>query len=147
MKKSIIFLIVALVFLPATIFAQPSKMLGKWYTIDEDGNRKSMVLITKNSNGIYEGTIEVLLTGDPDRLCVNCTGVEKNRPIKGLKIIRSLREDGSKLTGGTILDPANGKVYNCTVSYDSKSGNLKLRGSLDKMGIIGRNQTWLRVKD
>ena len=147
MKKSILFLIAALVLLPATMFAQPSKMLGKWYSIDEDGNKKSMVLITKNSNGFYEGTIEELLTGDPNRLCVNCTGAEKNKPIKGLKIIRSLSEDGSKLTGGTILDPANGKVYNCTVSYDKKSDNLKLRGSLDKMGIIGRNQTWLRAKD
>ena len=147
MKKSILFLIAALVLLPATIFAQPSKMLGKWYTIDEEGNRKSMVLITKNSNGIYEGTIEMLLTGDPERLCVNCEGSEKNKPIKGLKIIKSLREDGSKLTGGTILDPANGKVYNCTISYDNKSGDLKLRGSLDKMGIIGRNQIWKRVRD
>lgn len=147
MKKSILFLIAALVLLPATIFAQPSKMLGKWYSIDEDGNKKSMVIITKNSNGIYEGTIEKLLTGDPDRLCVECTGAEQNKPIKGLKIIKSLREDGSKLTGGTILDPANGKVYNCTISYDSKSGNLKLRGSLDKMGIIGRNQTWIRAKE
>lgn len=147
MKKSILFLIAALVLLPATIFAQPSKMLGKWYTIDEEGNRKSKVVITKNSDGIYEGTIEILLTGDPERLCVNCTGVDKDKPIKGLKIIKSLRENGSKLSGGTILDPANGKEYNCTITLDSKSGNLKLRGSLDKMGIIGRNQVWVRAKD
>ncbi len=147
MKKNILFLIAALVLVPATMFAQPSKMLGKWYSIDEDGNRKSMVLITKNSDGVYEGTIEKLFIGDPERLCVNCTGADKDKPIKGLKIIRSLREDGSKLTGGTILDPANGKVYNCTITYDKKKDNLKLRGSLDKMGIIGRNQTWERAQN
>ena len=147
MKKNILILIVAaFALLPMSLYAQSNKMLGKWYTIDEDGNRKSIVVITKNPNGIFEGTIEKLLTGDPDRKCVNCTGAEKNKTLKGMKIIRSLREDGLKLTGGTILDPANGKVYNCTVSLDKKSGDLKVRGSLDKSGIIGRNQVWKRAE-
>jgi uncharacterized protein (DUF2147 family) len=147
MKKNILILIVAaFALLPMSLYAQSNKMLGKWYTIDEDGNRKSIVVITKNPNGMFEGTIEKLLTGDPDRKCVNCTGAEKNKTLKGMKIIRSLREDGSKLTGGTILDPANGKVYNCTVSLDKKSGDLKVRGSLDKSGIIGRNQVWKRAE-
>ncbi len=147
MKKNILILIVAaFALLPMSLFAQTNKMVGKWYTIDEDGNRKSIVVITKNPNGMFEGTIEKLLTGDPDRKCVNCTGAEKNKTLKGMKIIRSLREDGSKLTGGTILDPANGKVYNCTVSLDKKSGDLKVRGSLDKSGIIGRNQVWKRAE-
>jgi uncharacterized protein (DUF2147 family) len=147
MKKNILILIVAaFALLPMSLFAQTNKMVGKWYTIDEDGNRKSIVVITKNPNGMFEGTIEKLLTGDPDRKCVNCTGAEKNKTLKGMKIIRSLREDGSKLSGGTILDPANGKVYNCTVSLDKKSGDLKVRGSLDKSGIIGRNQVWKRAE-
>lgn len=148
MKKNLFLIIVAtLVLLPVSLLAQPAKMLGTWYTIDEDGNRKSVVVITKNSNGTYEGRIERLLTGDPDRRCVNCTGAEKDKPIKGMKIIRSLREDGNKLTGGTIMDPANGKVYNCTVSLDNKTGDLKVRGSLDKTGFIGRNQTWKRSQN
>jgi len=33
------------------------------------------------------------------------------------------------------------------MTFDSKTGNLKVRGSLDKSGIIGRNQTWLRAEN
>lgn len=146
MKKSLFTtILVALLVLPLALTAQPSKMVGRWYTIDEEGNRKSIVNLVKNPNGNYEGTIEQLLTGDPNRTCVNCTGADKNKPLKGMKIIRGLKEDGNKLTGGTIMDPANGKIYNCTVAYDSKSGDLKVRGSLDKTGLLGRNQTWKRA--
>ena len=41
---------------------------------------------------------------------------------------------------------ADGKVYKCNISFESKSGKLKVRGSLDKHGIIGRTQYWTRVK-
>jgi uncharacterized protein (DUF2147 family) len=147
MKKTTLLLIAAIFLLPSFLLAQPGKIVGKWYTIDEDGNRKSLVAITRTSAGIYEGVIEKLLTGDPNRRCVECSGTDKDKPIAGMKIIRGLKADGEKLTGGTILDPANGKIYNCTMTYDKKTGNLKVRGSLDRTGIIGRNQTWLKAED
>ena len=127
------------------LFAQPSNIVGKWYTIDEDGNRKSIVEIYKAPSGIYEGKIVNLLTGDPERRCVNCTGSKHNVKIKGMVNVTGMRADGEKLSGGKILDPANGKEYNCSMTYDKKTGNLKVRGSLDKSGIIGRNQTWIRA--
>ncbi len=145
MKNRTLLLFVAIFLFPVFALAQPAKILGKWYTIDEDGNRKSLVSLTRTSAGVYEGVIEKLLTGDPNRRCIECTGADKDKPIAGMKIIRGLRVDGEKLTGGTILDPANGKIYNCTMTYDKKTGNLKVRGSLDRTGIIGRNQTWLRA--
>ncbi len=123
-------------------FAQTNKIVGKWYTIDEDGNKKSLVSILKAPDGTYEGVIEKLLTGDANRLCVNCTGSDKNKPITGMKFIKNLKADNEKLTGGTILDPANGKIYKCSMTFDKKTGKLKVRGSLDRSGIIGRNQTW-----
>ncbi len=145
MKTKLLVLIAAFILFPAAIIAQPSRIVGKWYTIDEDGNRKSLVVISKKANGTYEGVIEKLLTGDPERLCENCTGTEKNKPIKGVTVIKNMREDGDRLTGGTILDPANGKIYNCSITFDKSTGDLKVRGSLDKRGLIGRNQTWKRA--
>ena len=145
MKTKLLVLIAAFILFPAAIIAQPSRIVGKWYTIDEDGNRKSLVVISKKANGTYEGVIEKLLTGDPERLCENCTGTEKNKPIKGMTVIKNMREDGDRLTGGTILDPANGKIYNCSITFDKSTGDLKVRGSLDKRGLIGRNQTWKRA--
>ena len=137
-------LIIVLLFLLAgkTIYAQTDKIVGMWYTIDEDGNKKSLVKMYRATNGTFEGVIEKLLTGDPARKCVNCTGADKGKPIAGMIFIKNLRPGEGKLSGGTILDPANGKIYSCTISLDKGGSKLKVRGSLDKSGLLGRNQTW-----
>jgi uncharacterized protein (DUF2147 family) len=59
-------------------------------------------------------------------------------------IINSMAEKDNILTGGTILDPANGKIYSCSISYNANADKLEVRGSLDKRGWIGRTQTWIR---
>ncbi len=61
-------------------------------------------------------------------------------------VLNDMVEKDGTLTGGTILDPANGKVYKCNISLDAKTGKLKVRGSLDKKGMIGRTQTWISAK-
>jgi len=127
-------------------FAQIDKILGKWKTIDDkDGSEKSIVLIFKATNGKYYGKIEKLFK-EPEKLCTECEGTNKNQPILGMMIINSLIEKDNKLTGGTILDPKNGKVYKCNISLESGNEKLSVRGSLDRGGWIGRSQTWLRVK-
>jgi uncharacterized protein (DUF2147 family) len=127
-------------------FAQADKIVGKWKTIDDkDGSEKSIVLIFKATNGKYYGTIEKLFK-NPNGICSECEGVNKDKPNLGLRIINNLVEVNSKLTGGTILDPKNGKVYKCNISLDPKTGNLIVRGSLDSGGWIGRSQTWIRAK-
>ncbi len=126
--------------------AQADKIVGRWKTIDDkDGSEKSIVLIFKATNGKYYGTIEKLFK-NPNGICSECEGANKNKPNLGLRIINNLVEVDGKLTGGTILDPKNGKVYKCNISLDTKTGNLNVRGSLDSGGFIGRSQTWIRVK-
>ena len=127
-------------------FAQADKIVGKWKTIDDkDGSEKSIVLIFKATNGRYYGKIEKLFK-EPEKLCTECEGANKNLPILGMMIINNLVEKDGKLTGGTILDPKNGKVYKCNISLEKGSEKLNVRGSLDKSGWIGRSQTWIRVK-
>lgn len=128
-------------------FAQIGKITGKWYTIDEDGNKKSLVNIYQTPAGTYEGVIEKLLTGDTNRKCIECKDDKKDKRIAGMVIVTNMKIDEEKLSGGKILDPANGKEYNCTMSFDSKTGMLKVRGSLDKSGMIGRNQAWVRAEN
>jgi len=127
-------------------FAQADKIVGKWKTIDDkDGSEKSIVLIFKATNGKYYGKIEKLFK-EPEKLCTECEGANKNQPILGMMIINNLVEKDGKLTGGTILDPKNGKVYKCNISLEKGGEKLSVRGSLDKNGWIGRSQTWIRVK-
>jgi len=142
MKKITILASMLFMLIGLSAYAQTNKIIGKWYTIDEEGRKKSLVNIYQAPNGTYEGVIETLLTGDPKRLCTQCTGADKNKPIAGLKFIKNMKADNDKLTGGTILDPLDGKIYSCSMSYDKKTGKLKVRGSLDGWGLLGRNQTW-----
>ncbi len=145
MNKKIISLLCGLIITLST-FSQVDKIIGKWKTIDDkDGTTKSIVLIFKSTNGKYFGKIEKLLK-NPNALCKECEGANKNKPILGMVIINGMIEKEGSLTGGTILDPNNGKVYHCNISIDSKSGELTVRGSMDKRGIIGRSQTWIREK-
>ena len=127
-------------------YSQATKMIGRWKTIDDvDGSPKSIVFVFKATNGKYYGKIEKLFK-DPTKLCVACEGSRKNQLIMGMLIINDMVEEDGKLTGGTILDPKKGKVYQCNLSIDPKEGDkLKVRGSLDRGGLIGRSKTWLRV--
>lgn len=132
--------------LSVSMMAQIDKIVGRWKTIDDnDGTAKSIVYIFKATNGKYYGKIEKLFQ-HPDKLCTECQGANKNKPELGLIIINNMMEKDGKLAGGTILDPANGKVYHCHIYLNSNDPNkLEVRGSLDSMGWLGRSQTWLRV--
>ena len=99
-----------------------------------------MVRIYKETNGKYYGKIEKLFQ-HPDAKCEKCKDENKDKPILGMVIITDMKEKGDKLDGGFILDPANGEKYHVTISFE-KDGKLKLRGSIDKMGVLGRNQYW-----
>jgi uncharacterized protein (DUF2147 family) len=128
-------------------FGQIEKIVGRWKTIDDKEKvAKSIVNIFKATDGKYYGKIEKLFK-DPNKLCTECEGANKDKPIMGMIIVNNMTEKDGKLTGGTILDPNNGKVYRCNISLDDSNGErLSVRGSLDRMGWIGRSQIWLRVK-
>ena len=144
--KKFLFTIAFLLTMIVTVNAQADKIIGKWKTIDDkDGSAKSIVYIFKATNGKYYGKIDKMFK-DSDKRCIECEGINKNQPILGMTIINNLIEKNNKLTGGTILDPKNGKVYNCNLSIEKGGDKLIVRGSLDKSGWIGRSQTWIRVK-
>lgn len=143
MKKTILSLSFIFLFV-LTSLGQVENIVGIWKTIDDgDGTAKSIVRIYKATNGKYFGKIEKLFK-DENKLCTACEGANKNKPIKGMIIINNMEAKGDGLTGGTILDPNNGKTYRCNISIDGKTGNLKVRGSLDKSGMLGRTQTWIK---
>ena len=145
MNKKIISVLCVL-FISISMFSQVDKIVGRWKTIDDkDGSTKSIVLIFKATNGKYYGKVEKLFK-NPDKKCTECEGVNKDKAVLGMMVVNGMKENEGSLTGGTILDPNNGKVYRCSMTYDAKTGNLDVRGSLDKFGMIGRTQVWVREK-
>ena len=125
--------------------AQVAEILGEWYTVDDKtGEKFSVVQIYKATNGKYYGRIDQILVGPTDKVCTECKGEEAGKPVQGMVIIRDFEEKDGKLVGGRVLDPDNGKWYYGKLYL--KDGNLVLRGSLDKAGVLGRSQTWKRKK-
>jgi uncharacterized protein (DUF2147 family) len=119
-------------------------VIGKWKL--EDGT--AIVEVYKVGN-VYNGKIVWLQepTGPDGTPAVDSNNPDKKlrtRPLIGLNMLHGLKKDGKKYSGGKIYDPSNGKTYNCSMQVDGNT--LKVRGSLDSMGILGRTMDWFRVK-
>ena len=127
-----------------SVNAQVNKILGDWKTVDDKtGEQRSVVTIYKGSDGLYYGKIsKMLMYTELDLKCDQCKGEDYNAPIEGLVIIRGMHAEDGQLVGGKVLDPESGKFYYGKIYL--KDGKLVLRGSLDKRGFLGRNQTWIR---
>ena len=69
----------------------------------------------------------------------------RSRQVLGLNMLSNLKKTGDEYSGGSIYDPGNGKTYNCSMKVEGDV--LKVRGSLDKKGLIGRTMDWFRVKE
>ena len=142
MKNSVLAL---LLLVSVAASAQVENILGDWKTIDDKtGERRSVVAIYQGSDGLYYGKIAKMLVGEPGLKCTTCKNEDYNAPLEGLVIIRGMKFDAkaNALTGGKVLDPESGKFYYGKIY--TKDGKLVLRGSLDKAGLLGRNQTWER---
>lgn len=144
MKKYILSL-AALLF--STLFyAQNQSVLGRWRTIDDEtGKPKSIIEIYEKSGKVYGKVIEILEEENKKKLCTNCSGEDKNKPILGMIIIKGLTKNGNEYSDGKILDPKNGNLYKCYISLESKD-KLKVRGFYG-IALLGRTQYWYRVKN
>ena len=142
-KKTLIS--IALFFL-VIFFAQGQSVVGKWKTIDDEtGKAKSIVEIYEKSGKIYGKVVDILEEENKKRVCTNCSGDDKNKPILGMTVIKGLSKEGSQYTNGKILDPKNGKLYKCFITLETKD-KLKVRGYIG-ISLFGRTQYWYRVKN
>ena len=139
-------LVTIALFFVSIFYGQNGTVVGKWKTIDDEtGNAKSIVEIYEKSGKIYGKVIEILEEEHKNKVCSNCTGEDKNKPILGMIVIKGLRKDGNEYKRGKILDPKNGKLYKCYITLESKD-KLKVRGFIG-ISLFGRTQYWYRVEN
>ena len=130
----------------AIFFYQNQDVQGLWITEDDEtGKKKSEVLIYKEGNKVYGKIINLILPEDKGKLCLKCKGVNKNKPIEGLVILKDLILEDDTWDSGTILDPKSGKIYDCYISLEDDN-TLKVRGFLG-FSLLGRTQIWKRKLD
>jgi len=116
--------------------------VGRWRTVDDKTGKPRSIVRIYEENGHYFGRVEESLNpATAGRRCDKCTDDRKDQPIVGMVIIRSLKKDGEEFKGGDILDPDNGKVYNCKLKV--KGDKLIVRGYIGA-SLFGRSQTWTR---
>jgi len=122
-------------------------IFGLWKTIDDEtGKEKSIVEIYQSKDGkAFAKIIQLLEKDKENKLCKNCKGLNKNKPIKGMVIINGLTKDGSEWNEAKILDPKTGKEYKCTISLEEPT-KLKVRGYIG-FSFIGRTQYWYKVEN
>ena len=144
MKKLIVSLLMFAVIGVLSVSAQT--VLGKWKTIDDEtGLEKSIVEIYQKDGKVYGKVLQVLEKGKENKVCDECKGDKKNKPVKGMIIVDGLKKDGDEYSGGTILDPKNGKIYKCYITLEEVN-KLKVRGFIG-FALIGRTQYWHRVTE
>lgn len=120
-------------------------ILGEWITIDDKtGNEMGVVEIYKKGNDIYGKIIEIKDNEHRNKECTKCDGVDKDKPLLGLIIIKKLSKVDDVYSGGTIIDPKNGKEYRCKI-YLAGNNKLVVRGYIG-ISLFGRSQTWNRKK-
>ena len=119
---------------------------GTWKTIDDNsGDAKSFVEIFEGDDGKIHGKIIKILNPEKhDVRCTECKGDDKDKLVRGMTFIRGLEKDGDEYSGGTILDPENGKHYKCLIALESPN-KLKVRGYIG-FEFLGRTQYWLRAE-
>ena len=142
MKK----IFISMIFMLAPLAAALAQdVIGNWKL--EDGT--AIVEVYKQGD-VYNGKIVWLQNpteadGSPAVDNQNPDPKLRSRQVIGLNMLHGLKKNGSEYSGGSIYDPGNGKTYNCSMKVE---GNvLKVRGSLDKKGLIGRTMDWFRVEE
>ena len=143
MRKIIFSIIVLLMPLAATFAQGKPNVTGKWKL--DDG---SAIVEVYQQGNVYNGKIVWLAEpteadGTPAKDLNNPDKSLRSRQLIGLNMLSGLKEVGDEYKEGKIYDPGYGKTYNCSMKLEGDV--LKVRGSLDKRGLLGRTMDWFRV--
>jgi len=125
-------------------------ILGLWKIIDDKTNKPTAyVLLYLNGGKLYGRMMATISkeTGLIEDTIITRTkkadALAGDPPNCGLDFVYEMQEKG-KDWKGSIIDPADGKTYDCTIKRDGNK--LIVRGSLKGTGgLLGRNQTWFQA--
>ncbi len=157
MKRTVYSVLFALIMVSAAAAADPVE--GLWKSIDEKTGKTTAAWTIYERNGELFGEILVVPDQKADTLATECKGPYKGFPrggdvtkmtlvntpfIFGLK-----RKAAGFWEGGNIIDPKDGKMYKCKITFRQADGSkftvdtLEMRGEIG-LGI-GRSQYWERT--
>jgi uncharacterized protein (DUF2147 family) len=142
-ERRTIGLIAGTVLFGTLTFAQNNPSVGLWKNVEPD---KTVFIRTLEQDGKLTGKVEKLIKNnaeDTTSTCTKCQGENKDKPVIGMTMIWGMQKDGARWSGGKILEPDTGKVYNCRIEPVDGGKKLSVRGSV---AFLGKTQTWERVE-
>ena len=130
---------------PGAAAAAPSPV-GLWRQIDDEtGKALAVVRLFEQGGKLYGKVERILIPSEANRTCSDCPGDMRGQPVLGLVFLRGLMPDGAEWTGGSIVDPKNGRMYRCKLRVAAGGRSLTIRGYLG-VSLLGRSQTWTRLE-
>jgi uncharacterized protein (DUF2147 family) len=127
--------------IPRPAYATESPV-GYWTTIDDDGKTPSSVIqVFPKGKKLFGKIVQLINPREKDPKCTACKGDRKNQRIIGMEILRDFEQDDDEWSGGYILDPREGKEYNCYLEVIEGGKRLKVRGYVG-IALLGRTQYW-----
>jgi len=159
MKKILVKMIVLMIILCCVggiCFAADS-VEGYWLSVDEKTGKVTAGWQIYQEGGKLFGKILSLADDPPDVIADKCKESYKGFPVSGkvnqMKVIGAPWIFGLKMdkpgiwSGGNIIDPADGNMYQCKITFHAagssnkyKEDTLEMRGEIG-LGI-GRSQFW-----
>lgn len=142
--KSIILLIFLTFFSLNCLALSPT---GQWATISDKTKRKrAIVQITEKGDKLSATITTVFKEPGDTGMCHNCPKPFTNKKVKGLTFLWDLKKIRDNYwSGGQILDPKTGKIYRASLTLDKSGAKAYVRGYIG-IPLLGRSQTWLRLK-
>jgi len=123
---------------------------GLWQAVDDKTKQPTGWFLISDHNGVFDGIIARMFLGpddNPNAVCDQCKDDRHDHPWLGLELIRGMKPEGEdKYSGGTILDPRNGKIYKATMKVTPDGQTLIVRGYIG-WEVLGQNQYWTKLPD
>lgn len=127
-----------------TYTTSAQSVFGVWKTIDDrTGNPKGIIKIYEKNGMMFGEVVDIVEKGKEEALCIKCDGAMKDKPVKGMTIIKEgKKNDDDEWKGKYLFDPEQAMTFRFKIWLNPDDPNeLKVRGYL---AFLYRTQTWVR---
>ncbi len=120
------------------------KLTGYWDVMDPGTGALKFTAEFYERSGLYHAKVIYLPPDAKLKNCQDCPEPNKNRPLEGMDIIWDLKPSSGEWSGGKIINPEGGNIYDCVVWLDADQ-SLVVRGFI-KLRVFGKSQKWIKRK-
>lgn len=125
-------------------------VFGYWKSVDkETGKTQSIFRLWEDKGKLLGRILKVYpkANGTIQKTCDECPGKTKGKPVEGLIFFWNfVRDDGSnvKWVDGKVLNPEDGRTYNCELELGEDGKTLKVFGYIRLLFKVGGTNVWQR---